>query len=40
MCKILVDVVVGGGGGGQEWAAKLGFHSLLPLSLSIRKTYF
>jgi hypothetical protein len=39
MCKILVDVVEGGGGNGKEQVAKLGFHSLLPLSPSIEKTY-
>jgi len=38
--QILVDVAEGGSGGGQEWATKLGFHSLLPSSLSIKKTYF
>ncbi len=40
VCKILVDIAEGEGGGGQEWGAKLGFHSLLSLSLSIKKTYF
>jgi hypothetical protein len=30
----------GGGGSGQEWVEKLGFHSLLPLLLSIKKTCF
>jgi hypothetical protein len=30
----------GGGGSGQDWAEKLGFHSLLPLSPSIKKHIF
>jgi hypothetical protein len=40
VCKILVDIVGGGNDGGQEWATKLGFHFLLPLSLLIEKTFF
>jgi hypothetical protein len=39
MRKILVDIVEGGGGNGQEWVAKLGFFSLLPMSPLIEKTY-
>jgi hypothetical protein len=38
--KILVHVVEGGGGGGQEQVAKLGFFFLLPMSPSIKKTFF
>jgi hypothetical protein len=36
----LVDVAKGGGGSDQEQAEKLGFHSLLPLLLLIKKHIF